>query len=320
MRILISSKHRYPAKLGGIGSQRVYDSLAQGLAELGHEVYYEVGELSQPLPQGVTAASRLTSDADIWHLSHLITESVETGGKPWIRTYHAPNTGDKEILRCIRDNFIFVSRSQARSFASDRCVLNGIVPSDYVFSETKDDYFLFVVKMLERAELKGLAIALSLADRLGFKLTIAGSSANKKLEAQFAQMCRSRGIEFVGEVYGTRKAELFAGAKALLFPTMQDEPFGLVIAEAFISGTPVICSNRGACPELVTQESGFVCADLNDYVRAIERVTEISPRACREKALKEFHYHRMAGDYVREYEVEIGKGVSKVWGRTQRVP
>jgi glycosyltransferase involved in cell wall biosynthesis len=306
MRILISSQHRYPAKIGGIGSHRVYDSLAQGLAELGHQVYYQVGEMTQPLPAGIRPTVRRRRDVDIWHLSHLITESVDTGGKPWVRTYHAPNTGDPEMLSRIGNNFIFVSRSQARSFASDRFVLNGIVPSDYVFSETKDNYFLFVVKMLERVELKGLAIALSLVDKLGFNLTIAGSSTNKTLEDEFARMCRSKGIEFVGEVSGDRKAELFAGAKGLLFPTMQDEPFGLVMAEALMSGTPVICSNRGACQELVTEEVGFVCTDLNEYEKAIERITEISPRACREKAMKDFHYLRMANDYVKEYEKELG--------------
>jgi glycosyltransferase involved in cell wall biosynthesis len=305
MRILISSRHRYPAKLGGIASHRVYDDLAQGLAELGHEVYYQLGEVSQPLPKGVRATAQKRSDVDIWHLSHFITESVETNGKPWVRTYHAPNTGDKEILSRIGKNFIFVSRSQARSFASDRFVLNGIVPSDYVFSETKNDYFLFMVKMLERAELKGLATAISLVDKLGFRLIIAGSSENKILERDFARMCRSKQIEFVGEVSGARKADLIAGAKGLLFPTMQDEPFGLVIAEALISGTPVICSDRGACPELITEEVGFVCADLHEYERAIERITEISPNACREKAMKDFHYLRMASDYVREYEKEL---------------
>jgi len=306
MRILISSRHRYPAKLGGIASHRVYDDLAQGLAELGHEVYYQLGEVTQPLPQGVRLTARRRRDVDIWHLSHFINVSVDTGGKPWVRTYHAPNTGDKEILSRIGNNFIFVSRSQARSFASDRFVLNGIVPSDYVFSETKDDYFLFMVKMLERAELKGLPLAIVLAEKLGFKLTIAGSSENKILQGEFAQMCRSKGIEFVGEVSGARKADLIAGAKGLLFPTMQDEPFGLVIAEALISGTPVICSNRGACLELMTQEVGFVCADLNEYERAIGRISEISPKACREKALKDFHYLRMADDYVNEYGRELG--------------
>jgi glycosyltransferase involved in cell wall biosynthesis len=160
--------------------------------------------------------------------------------------------------------------------------------------------------MLERAQLKGFETATALVDQLGLRLVVGGSSENKDLEDQFARMCRSKGIEFVGEVYGTRKAELFAGAKALLFPTRQDEPFGLVTAEALISGTPVICSNRGACPELVTEDVGFVCADLDDYVRAIERIEEILPSVCREKALKEFHYQRMARDYVKEYERELG--------------
>ena len=39
------------AKLGGIASHRIYDDLAQGLAELGHEVFYQLGEVTQPLPQ-----------------------------------------------------------------------------------------------------------------------------------------------------------------------------------------------------------------------------------------------------------------------------
>lgn len=306
MRILISSNHTYPANIGGVGSQRIYDSLAQGLAELGHDVHYQLNGWSEPLPKGVTASQRLTYDADILHLSHYITESVDTHGRPWVRTYHAPNTGDKVLLSRIRSNFIFVSQSQARSFASERFVYNGIVPSEYIYSETKDDYFLFIVKMLERAELKGFETAAALVDRLGLRLVVGGSSENKELEDQFARMCRSKGIEFAGEIYGARKAELFAGAKALLFPTRQDEPFGLVTAEALISGTPVICSNRGACPELVTEDVGFVCADLDDYVRAIERIEEILPSVCREKALKEFHYQRMARDYVKEYERELG--------------
>ena len=67
-----------------------------------------------------------------------------------------------------------------------------------------------------------------------------------------------KGIEFVGEIYGTQKSELFAGAQAVLFPTLINEPFGLVIAEALMSGTPVICSDNGACQELIDSEVGFI--------------------------------------------------------------
>ena len=55
----------------------------------------------------------------------------------------------------------------------------------------------------------------------------------------------------VGDVRGIQKARLFAGAKALLFPTRLNEAFGLVIAEALMSGTPVKCSTfRHAAPSL----------------------------------------------------------------------
>jgi glycosyltransferase involved in cell wall biosynthesis len=86
---------------------------------------------------------------------------------------------------------------------------------------------------------------------------------------------------------------------------MLNEPFGVVAAEALISGTPVISSNRGACPELISSDVGFVCSSHDEYIAAVERIETISPRVCREKAMRDFHYLRMAADYVKEYEIEI---------------
>jgi hypothetical protein len=67
----------------------------------------------------------------------------------------------------------------------------------------------------------------------------------------------------------------------------------------------VICSDKGACPELITPDVGFVCRSDGDYVAALRNVSRISPQVCREKAMREFHYQRMAADYVNEYEKEI---------------
>ena len=117
--------------------------------------------------------------------------------------------------------------------------------------------------------------------------------------------CQQAGTEFVGDVRGTRKAELFAGARALLFPTQLNEAFGLVIAEALMSGTPVIASRSRGLPELVTPDVGFICETRDDYLRAIDRIGDIRPEACRARAMAEFHYLRMARDYVREYRIEI---------------
>jgi glycosyltransferase involved in cell wall biosynthesis len=118
-------------------------------------------------------------------------------------------------------------------------------------------------------------------------------------------LCRQIGAHYVGDVRGKRKAELLAGAKAFIFPTRVDEAFGLGMAEALMSGTPVICSDKGACPELITPDVGFVCRNDTEYANALRNVSRISPQACREKAMREFHYQRMAADYVNEYEKEI---------------
>jgi glycosyltransferase involved in cell wall biosynthesis len=80
-----------------------------------------------------------------------------------------------------------------------------------------------------------------------------------------------------------------------------------------MSGTPVICSDRGACPELVPAETGFVCSNFGDYVRAVENIGRISPRACRVLALERYHYLRMARDYVTELKKEIA-----LWSSTPK--
>ncbi len=73
-----------------------------------------------------------------------------------------------------------------------------------------------------------------------------------------------------------------------------------------MSGTPVICSNRGACAEIISADVGFVCSTEQDYLAAISRVHEIKPVDCRNKALHDYHYLRMTKDYVEQYRQEIG--------------
>lgn len=304
MRILLATDHRYPARRGGSAASRIVDTIAKGLAELGHTVFYQVrGGLAEALPEGVIYVSERRYDVDIFHLQDGVrTDRADTRGKPWVRTIHAPPNPDDDGSELVGDNWIFVSASHARSYGKKRYVLNGIDPAEFIFSETKQDYFLFVVAGLERAELKGLQVVQALVDQLAIELVIAGYSRDKSYERRFAAMCKEKGIRFTGGVHGREKAELIAGARGLLAPSVVAESCPLVIEEALMSGTPVICSNRGACPELVTPDVGFVCATQQDYEEAVARIGEISPGVCRAKAVKEFHYRRMAADYVKEYE------------------
>ena len=313
MRIFVSSNHRYPARnyaisASGLASARVTDWLVKGLAELGHEVFYRLRQgAAEPLPQGVTPVSEMVQDVEVLHLQDSsVAEEIDTCGTPWVRTVHT-DLRARGVAYRLRDNWIFVSRTLAKSYGKERCVLNGIDPAEYIYSATKHDYLLFMCH-LDRAVEKGLDIALSLSERLGFELIIAGSAADGQAQETINARCRKRNARLVGEVQGAVKAEWLAGAKALLFPTQLNEGFGLVMAEALMSGTPVICSQYGACPEIISAEVGFVCASLQDYVAAISRIDEIAPAACRAKALRDYHHLRMAQDYVREYERELTNG------------
>ena len=311
MRISVTAIHRYPARLAGPSGGRVFDVLVKGLAQLGHEVFYHLHEGAMAsLPNGVHLVHSPRWEVDLLHCRSTdeIWREAERRHLPWVATVHADQDTWNISRDAAPDNWIFVSEALAKTYGRRRFVLNGVDPDELIYSETKDDYLLFVAA-LQIAERKGLDIAIRLAQRCGLPLVVAGSSPDQRLVERIAAKCKSPGVRYVGEIVGEPKAQLFAGAKALLFPTQVNEAFGLVMAEALMSGTPVVCSHFGACAELISPDVGFVCRTDGEYLDALQQVHEgrILAQRCREVAIERFHYLRMARDYIREYEREISK-------------
>ena len=52
-----------------------------------------------------------------------------------------------------------------------------------------------------------------------------------------------------------------AAARAVLVPSLWDEPFGRVAAEAFARGRPVLTTGRGGLAEIVDDATGWVAGD-----------------------------------------------------------
>src|SRR5206468_3859740 len=103
------------------------------------------------------------------------------------------------------------------------------------FRPTKADYDLFLGRL---HSVKGYRWALTGAKRSGRRLLVGGG-----WRPSFR-----RNIRYVGEVHGTKKAELLAGARCLWMPALWEEPFGLTLIEALFSGTPVLATRRGGRP------------------------------------------------------------------------
>jgi glycosyltransferase involved in cell wall biosynthesis len=320
MRILLSGNHPYPASdRQGSGmnpkpfpsrsGNHIHDLLAKGLPQLGHEVFYLLpAGTREPLPPGVRLITEPIDEIDILHVmafrDEKLVEYMVSRGKPWVNTCHLDQHARGKPRWPTTPNWIYVSRSLANSHGSNRWVWNGLDPDDYEYSEVKQDY-LFFMCTLDWAFEKGLTMALRVAHTAGIKLLVAGTGTTQEAIDRVQNACQAMGATCVGEVRGAEKARLIANAKGLIFPTELNESFGLVMVEALLSGTPVICSANGACPELISPDLGFVCRDFEEYRQAVERLGEISPQVCRAKAITDFHYMRMASDYVREYEAEI---------------
>src|SRR5205085_4880408 len=196
-------------------------------------------------------------DADILHTisdrDELLIREWQARGRPWVTTGHIDMRTRGFAQQSTSENWIFVSRTLARLHNRSRYVLNGVDPDACIYSETKHDYLMFMSSMDWEMK-KGLDIALSLAARFRFKLVVAGTGNNYKRIVRIESLCRQIGADYVGDVRGKRKAELLAGARAFLFPTRVNEAFGLGMAEALMSGTPVICSDKGACPEIISPD------------------------------------------------------------------
>ncbi|HYI12308.1 MAG TPA: glycosyltransferase [Thermoanaerobaculia bacterium] len=302
MRILLTSMSLYPARLRGNASSRVHDLLARGLAEAGHTVYYSVLQgYAESLPEGVIASERTVGDADLYHFNdYPLDGAPPPQGKPWLRTVHEPYR--PELASLPLEHVVFVSKTQAADFGSSRYVWNGIDPGEFIYSEAKTDYFLFIVSDLRRAELKGLVTAIAAAERARIHLVVAGEINVDVDSAPF----KSANVTYAGPIHGQEKAILLARARALLFPGHPAEAFGLVVAESLISGTPVIAGSGGALPEIVRPDVGFTCHTLEEYTDAIANVGRISADVCRTYAQHEFHYRVMTRRYLEEYELELG--------------
>jgi glycosyltransferase involved in cell wall biosynthesis len=107
------------------------------------------------------------------------------------------------------------------------------------------DFYLFFgqVTGYKRAD-----IAIEACVKSGRKLVVAGAGARKKDIKKYE---KSGLVKFKGRVSDDEICELFASAKALLYPGIED--LGLVPIEANAAGCPVIAYRDGGAPETVKE-------------------------------------------------------------------
>ncbi|MDB5161864.1 MAG: hypothetical protein JWM52_372 [Candidatus Saccharibacteria bacterium] len=166
------------------------------------------------------------------------------------------------------------------------------------------DRFLFVGRVHPS---KGVAQAIRYAKETNTPLDIIGKINNKE-EAYWQTLVGDvdgQQIRYLGAQPQSVVAEVFAHAKAFIFPSQAEEAFGQVTIEAQAAGTPVIISDIGPSSELVINgKTGFVCETDDDFITAIKNIDSIDRVVCRQHA-EQFDLQDMIKAYDELYQSVI---------------
>ncbi len=318
-----------PPAYGGL--EAVVDSLARGFAAAGHEVLVAApGDSTCPVPlvpdsppadpggawlteaelAHVVRAYRAMAGMDVVH-DHTLAGPLYLNrprGVPVVTTNHGPFRPQLcDIYRAMdrRTAIVAVSRHQASTADGvpiARVILHGIDVDAVPVGDGAGGYFCFLGRMSPR---KGVREAVLVARKAGVPLRIAAKVQDgierEYFDSSVAPLLTSE-VQYLGELNTQEKYRLLGGATALLNPMQWPEPFGLVMAEALATGTPVVATPAGAAPEIVDDGvTGYLRDDLDALAACLTRAGELDRGRCRHEALSRFSAKRMVAEHLDLY-------------------
>jgi glycosyltransferase involved in cell wall biosynthesis len=251
------------------------------------------------------------------HVDFLSFPCAELVTTPTVTTLHGRL--DVPGLRSVFARFpdqavISISNNQRAPLPDARwlsTVYNAVDIGALPFHDEPGEYLAFLGRISAD---KGLEQAIHIARRAGLPLRIAArkpllgvDSPQVRADWDYYRtvirpLLREPGVEFIGEVRDSEKAEFLGNARALLFPIDWPEPFGLVMAESLACGTPVIARRRGSVPEVVEHGvTGWIGESDEDLAHACGHLEAFDRATCRAIAEQRFGPAEMTDGYVQAY-------------------
>lgn len=323
-----------PPRLYG-GTELVVYELAEGLVRLGHDV-----ELFATGDSRASATLRSLYDEAQWppdtltdlnHVSWAMKEISLRGpydvvhahsaaalacgrlvsGSPLVYTLH--HARDEKLSAFYghfpEAHYIAISEDQRCREVPLRqvhVIHHGLDPARYAYDAPLGRYVCFIGRY---SRVKGPHTAIDVARDAGVAIRLAGEVhspdeqwARVELRPRLAQPC----VADLGPIGIAVKASLLARARALLAPIEWNEPFGLVLVEAMLSGCPVVAFPMGSVPELVEEGlTGFIAtspAHMTELIRPGGAVDRFDRARCRQRAIERFSAERMVAEHVALYE------------------
>jgi len=152
--------------------------------------------------------------------------------------------------------------------------------------------------------IKGVHIIVDIFKRLKLPLVLAGPGDHLGSQDPFVQSIKSMVkddplIDYKGEVNHEEKVRLLQNAQAAVFASQFEEPFGLMVTEAQMCGTPVLTLGMGGPQETVrgpwseaVRTTGELFRSVRGYAEDLREYPELIPVGdcyeTREETVKDF--------------------------------
>jgi glycosyltransferase involved in cell wall biosynthesis len=218
-------------------------------------------------------------------------------------------------------NFTYGSEHPFKSINGnyyDRVIPNYFDAKDFEFSDKKDNYFLYIGRMINR---KGVWTAIKTTQAIGAKLILAGQADPEIPIKSLPKHC-----EFIGYVGVEERKKLMAKARAVFVPTIYLEAFAGTHIESMLSGTPPITTDfgvfPGTIPDNLNGKVGFRCNTLQDFYNAAIASEKVDHKFIRKYAERflmkniKWEYQKWFKDLY--YLWESTKGTKKGWHRIEK--
>ena len=229
--------------------------------------------------------------------------------RPTVITYHYI---ERHLHEYYRENFpnlhaVCLSHAQAVMLGDPTLpvVPNGLDTSRIPFCDRPDDYFIIVGRIVPN---KGIAEAIRIARAASVRLVIVGAVSpylpwsRTYFEKEVAPSIDGDRVRWYEELPNDETLRLVARARGFLFPLAWEEPFGLAVAEALATGTPVLTYPKGSMPELVTHgKNGFLAQSEQEMSTLIPQVGQIDRKVCRGGIESGYGLERMIDGYEQVY-------------------
>ena len=244
------------------------------------------------------------------HMDYAALPYARFSRTPVVHTLHGRFTPlvEKIFAQHRRQNFISISNSQRRldlGLNYTATVYNAIATDRFEFYPQPDRHTPYLAFLGRMSVEKGPHLAIEIAKRTGWRLKMAGKIdfENKGFfEREVAPHIDGKQIEFLGEADHAMKNELLGNAVATLFPITWQEPFGLVMPESMVTGTPVVAIAQGSASEVIADgKTGFLCQNVDECAEALAHIETIDRHTCRRHVENNFSVRNMVDGYEAAY-------------------